>query len=158
LCYPSNQVVMMILRISVSIKEILEQGLDFKWPRPKRCPSCHHCRLWGHGFVLAYFDGLSEGIWLRRWRCPMCGGVHRMKPEGYFRRFQASAAKIRRCLCRRLITGFWPKGVSRSRQGHWLRSLKRNVAAYLGLSYLDRFMEGFDRLVKMGRIPVGRFI
>ena len=148
----------MIISLSVSIKEILYQGRNSKWIGPAACPVCAHDRLWGHGFVLAHFDELNQGIWLKRWRCPSCGAVHRAKPEGYFKRFQACVAQIRDSLSRRLTTGFWPPGLSRGRQGHWLRGPKRHVVVFLGLPFHQRLLEGFDLLREMGRIPVSRSI
>ena len=148
----------MILYCPVSIKDIWLLGKKFLWPRPSKCPRCGHPGLWGHGFVLAFFDGISGGVLLRRWRCPKCGGVHRMKPCGYFRRFQASTEEIRHSLSTRLATGSWPPDLSRGRQGHWLRSLKRQAAACLGIRFLDRLLEAFDRLWGQGRIPVSRSI
>ena len=76
----------MILSVCVKLKEIDEQGRNFHWPKPCGCPKCRSARLWGHGFVLAYFDGFSFGLWLRRYRCPDCNCIIRMKPEGYFPR------------------------------------------------------------------------
>ena len=56
----------MIVAVCVSLNEILEQEKDFLWPRPDHCPKCGGGRLWFHGFVLALFDGLMMGVWLRR--------------------------------------------------------------------------------------------
>ena len=156
--WPINQVGEMILTLPVSLKDICRLGKNFPWPRPDKCPRCGHPRLWAHGFVLAFFDCISGGALLRRWRCPECGGVYRMKPCGYFPRFQARADKIRYSLSTRLTTGFWPPGLSRGRQGHWLRSLKRQAAAWLGIRFLDRLLEAFDLLMAQGRIPVSRSI
>jgi hypothetical protein len=155
---PINPTGRMILNLLVSIKDILLQGRNFPWPRPECCHVCGHKTVWGHGFVLAFFDGLNEGIWLRRWRCPKCGCLYRMRPTGYFPRFQAPVVRIRDCLSQRIKTGFWPPGLSRGRQGHWLRALKRHVLGCLGIPFLDRLLEGFDHLVDMGRIPVKRAI
>mgnify|MGYP006302911897 CR=1 FL=1 len=146
----------MIISLPVSIKKIHRLGRDFPWPRPGSCPVCHSGRLWGHGFVLAYFDDLPEGLWLRRYRCPLCGSVHRLKPEGYFRRFQASVSTIRGAIERRLITGRWPPGVCRVRYAQWLKNLSRQVMARLGRWYMGRLLCGFDRLIRLGAIPVTR--
>ena len=32
--------------------------------------------------MLAYFDGFDEGIFLKRYRCPGCGCVIRLRPDG----------------------------------------------------------------------------
>ena len=148
----------MIISLPVSIKQIRSLGRSFPWPRPPCCPSCHHPTLWGHGFVPAYFDDLPEGILLRRLRCPCCGAVHRLKPAGYFRRFQASISSIRHALWHRLQGGRSPTCLCRVRVSHWLKGLKRQVAARLGLGFNNRLLEGFDLLAAMGIVAVGRSI
>lgn len=148
----------LILFVAAKIKEILFRGKDYPWPRPELCPQCCASGVWGHGFVLAYFDGLSEGLWLRRYRCPLCGCVLRLRPEGYLSRFQATLESIRLSLSQRLEKGRWPPSVSRSRQGHWMRALKRKAEAYLGKSWGGSLMAAFDHLFAGGRNPVGRSI
>ena len=148
----------MILSFCVSIKEIVEQGRTFAWPRPRVCPRCHGDRVWGHGFVGGFFDGFVEQVLLRRWRCPDCRCVMKARPEGYFDRFQAPMRSIRSSIACRLKTGRWPPGSSRSRHGHWLRSLRRMIQARLGVQWMDRAVEGFDHLIEAGFIPVSRSI
>ena len=82
----------------------------------------------------------------------------RMRPEGYFSRFQTSVVEIRSRLSQRLRTGRWPPGLSHRRQGHWMRALKRRVFAYFGESWMERLMEDFERLLGMRQIPVSRSI
>jgi putative transposase len=60
----------MIISVCVNLNEIFSQGRKFKWVKPCNCPRCGSVRLWGHGFVLAYFDGFTHGLLLRRFRCP----------------------------------------------------------------------------------------
>ena len=146
----------MIVAVCVSINEIQEKGRDFPWPRPDHCPKCLGERLWFHGFVLALFDGLAMGVWLRRVRCPDCKGVHRMTPGGYFRRFQAPVAMVRACIVMRVETGRWPSGLSRQRQGHWLAALKKKTLAYLGLEWMRSMGEAFDSLIWKEQIPASR--
>jgi hypothetical protein len=81
-----------------------------------------------------------------------------VRPAGYFPRFQTPVHQIRQNLVCRLKTGRWPPSASRNRQGHWLRALLRNVTAFLGLTFKDRLLDGFDRLIQMGRIPVSRSV
>jgi hypothetical protein len=98
-------------------------------------------------------------LWLKLYRCPDCGAVHRLKPKGYFHRYRVSQEKIRDCLAGRLTTGRWPAvEIGRSRQRHWLKTLRRKVLAYLGQGFARRLLDGFDRLVDMNIIPVGRTI
>jgi len=148
----------LILLIAAKIKEIFRLGRKYPWPRPGLCPCCNQSKVWGHGYVLAYFDGFTEGIYLRRYRCPGCGCVIRLRPQGYLSRFQAPIETIHFSLSHRLRYGRWPPGLSRSRQGHWLRALRRKVSAYLGQQWKDSIMKAFDCLVARGINPVGRSI
>ena len=144
----------MILSVSVFLNEIYCQGKNFKWQRPECCPRCGSVRVWGHGFVAAFFDGFDQCVYLRRYRCPDCGCVIRMKPQGYFNRFRARIDTIRTCICHRLTAGRWIGKMSRSRQRHWLCALKKKAVAFLGFDY--SLIEAFDRLMSMGHIPVSR--
>lgn len=148
----------MIFSVLVSIKEIVERGRDFPWPRPALCLRCKGRRIWGHGFTTAFFDGFDDHVFLRRYRCPECKCVMRTRPSGYFERFQAPIETIRSCIGFRLENGTWPPGGSRSRQGYWLRSLSEQVCAHLGLGWINRLMEGFDELMRRGLTPVSRRI
>lgn len=148
----------MILSLCVSIKEIVECGRDFPWPRPTSCPRCRGNRVWGHGFVGCLFDGFLEQVLMKRWRCPDCRCVMKARPEGYFTRFQARMEKIRSSIAYRLRAGRWPPGSSRSRQGHWLRALRRNVKARLEDRWTAGLIAGFDSLLEKGLIPVSRSI
>jgi hypothetical protein len=150
---PQGSVSMVIL-VEVELKQIVEQQRAYPWPRPVACPRCQECRLWGHGFVLAFFDGPSVAVYLKRFRCPGCRCVIRLRPKGYFARFQASIQRIYACLRRRIINGRYDTGLSRSRQRHWMRALQRQVAAYLGEGFRSRLLEGFSTLMQRGRVPV----
>lgn len=144
----------MIIGVVVNLKRLFKFQRKYPWPRPATCPQCYRRGLWGHGFVLAYFDDLAAGVFLRRYRCPHCGCVIRLKPKGFFRRFQASIATIRSSLMSRLTGGGYLGGISISRQRHWLYGLVRNVAAHLGNHWRGRLLDGFDRLVGCGYVPV----
>ena len=146
----------MILPVYAKINEIYKQGRKFNWPKPDICPRCGSVRIWGHGYVLAYFDGFDRGILLRRYRCPDCHCVIRMKPRGYFRRFHATIRTIESCLTVRLSTGRWNASISKSRQRHWLSALKRKAMAYSG--WCKDLMLVFQRLMQMGLVPVSRTI
>jgi hypothetical protein len=115
-------------------------------------------RIWGHGYVAAYFDGFSEALFLRRYRCPDCGCVYRLRPAGYFRRFQATAACIRASISRRLLQGRWNPGLPRSRQRHWLAGLVRQVRFHLGPSWQGDLPAAFDLLAGQGVAAVSRSI
>jgi hypothetical protein len=144
----------MIIFVCVNLKKILKKRRKYAWPKPDVCPRCEMGKLWGHGFVLAYFDAVSEGIYLRRYRCPECSCVIRLRPAGYFPRIQASIATIRSSVSKRIGDGRYLAGLSRSRQRHWLKALIKNTMAYLGQGFKDRLLEAFDRLIDMGKAPV----
>jgi hypothetical protein len=148
----------MIIFVPVCIKEIIAKGRDFPWPRPGECPRCSGRRVWGHGFVPAFFDGYSCQVFLRRYRCPDCHCVLRLRPLGYFKRFQAPIEKIRSSIAYRLRNGRWPPSLSRARQGHWLRSLYRKTLAYFGQGWKARLLDGFDCLSRINEVPVSRRI
>jgi hypothetical protein len=144
----------MVILVEAELKQIVEQQRAYPWPRPARCPRCQACRLWGHGFVVAYFDESRAVVYLKRFRCPGCRCVIRLRPKGYFQRFQASIQRIYACLRQRLVDGRYDTELSRSRQRHWMRALQRQVAAYLGQGFRSRLLEGFSALMQRGRVPV----
>jgi len=148
----------MILPVAANLKEIEEKGRKYQWVRPEVCVRCRGSRLWGHGFVESWFDGYVHALLLRRYRCPVCGCVIKLKPRGFFRRFQATEDTIRFHIIRRLKTGKWPQGCSSARCRHWLRALKRQTMAHLGIEWIGHLPEAFDRLTEMGKVPVSRAV
>jgi len=148
----------MIVSVSVNLKEIEEKGRDYPWWKPERCLRCRESHLWGHGFVEGLFDGYDSGLFLRRYRCPLCRCVIKLRPRGYFNRFQASKEAIRFHVITRLTTGKWPQSDSSARWRHWLRALKRQAMAHLGIEWMRQLPEAFDRLVGMGIVAVSRSI
>jgi len=99
----------------------MSQGKLFPWPRPGRCPRCGSRRLWGHGYVRRYFDGYPEPLWIKRWRCPDCGGVHTCRPDSHWRRFLAPIAVILASLVGKIAELAWAGDASRQRQQYWHR-------------------------------------
>ena len=146
----------MIISVPCEVKEIYEKGKVYGWLKPEFCPHCKKSHVWGHGFVGAYFDGFSGFVYLRRWRCPSCFCVIRVRPCGYFRRFQATIAEIQRRLSFRISGGHWLPGMSHSRQGNWFRALRKMVTAHLGNKWKDDLLRAFDYLVSLDQIPVCR--
>ena len=155
---PVSEDSVMIIFVCVNLKEIFKKQREYAWPRPERCPRCGLGRLWGHGFALAYFDGFVSGVYLRRYRCPDCRCVVRLRPMGYFVRIQTAIETIWEGIGQRIRTGRWPAGSSRARQGHWLRALMQNAVARFGNAWKKRLTEAFDRLISLGIIPVSRAI
>jgi hypothetical protein len=103
-------------------------------------------------------DGFTGVLMIRRYRCPMCGCIIRLRPKGYFKRHQSPSATIRSTLAHRLANGRWPQGCIGSRARHWLRALKCQALAVLGVSALSDLIGSFDRLCDLGRVPVSRAI
>lgn len=101
--------------------ELLSLGKLYPWPRPGRCPRCGGRRLWGHGYVRRYFDGVPEALWIKRWRCPDCGAVHTCRPDSHWRRFLAPIAVILASLAGKTAGLPWAAGESRQRQQYWYR-------------------------------------
>jgi predicted RNA-binding Zn-ribbon protein involved in translation (DUF1610 family) len=155
--HPTNKV--LILFVEVRVKMLVELGRKYRWQRPKQCPKCGGVRVWGHGYVEAYFDEAgSQGVYLKRYRCPECGVVIRLRPSGYWRKIQATVATVRQWVMDRLEKGRWPPGSNPARGRHWLRALRRQVRARLGMSYAERIAEGFLELVNRGVCAVSRAV
>ena len=148
---------LMILPIDLDLKKISQLGKNYCWPRPSSCV-CGNPMVWGHGFVQVCFAGFAQALVIRRYRCPVCGCVIRLRPKGYFTRIQSAAAVIGSILDFRITTGFWPKGVKTNRCRHWLAALKRNAVIILGIGWSQHLMAAFDTLTDMGRVPVCRTI
>jgi hypothetical protein len=145
----------MLLHVCLDLKKIAKLGRNYPWPRPSSC-RCGNRMVWGHGFVQAYFIGFAHALEMRRYRCPLCGCVIRLRPKGYFPRIQTDRAGIREAIVFRLRLGVWPPGSRANRCRHWLFALKRNAVLMLGITWCNRLTAAFDRLVAMGCVPVLR--
>ena len=150
----------MSLFIMVSVKEIFRLGRKYPFLRPQSClhVGCGGSRIWGHGFVERYFDDCDGYVELRRWRCPDCGTVYTMRPFGYWPRHHAPIRIILKSLCHKMLRGFWDKtlGLTRQRQEHWLRELRKNIPAFLGMSFTGGLIDGFHELIPILSVPVIR--
>jgi hypothetical protein len=149
--------ILMIIFFPALLKEIYRLGQKYPWPRPNSCPRCKGCRVWGHGFVLVCFDGYCHPLCLKRYRCPDCGCVLRLRPDGYFKRIQASIEATRSSIYCKVNFGKWVAGISRNRQRHWFKALVKRIKAYLTDVWQD-VLAGFDYFVQSGQIPVSRSI
>ena len=155
--HPTNKI--LILFVEVCVKRLVELGRQYRWERPERCPKCQGNRVWGHGYVEAYFDEAgSRSVLLKRYRCPECGVVIRLRPSGYWRRIQATVATVRQCVVDRLEKGRWPPGSNPARGRHWLGGLRRQVRTHLGMSYAQDLAQGFLELVRRGVCAVSRTV
>jgi hypothetical protein len=148
----------MILFFPVILKELFEKGRSYPWSRPRKCPKCGAPVVRGHGFVTAIFDGFNQPLFLKRYRCPDCRCVMRVRPCGYFPRFQSPIGVIRHSMAGKEEKGRWLTGLPRTRQAHWWRALKRRIAAFFGHGFLGTKAQGFDRLQAQGKVPVSRAI
>jgi hypothetical protein len=149
-----QKTIKMIIKVKADIKEISKQGKNFIWQKPSKCMRCKDSKLWGHGFVLAFFDGFDQGVYLKRYRCPYCKTVFKLKPCGFFKRFQASIRQIFASIMSRVYKSRYLPELSWSRQHFWFTALKRNIAAYLSNSWNQGEIEGFIKLIDMGKNPV----
>ena len=148
----------MIIFFTVKLKELFKKERKYPWQKPDSCPRCNSCCLWGHGFAQAIFDGFIRPLLLKLYRCPDCGCVIRLRPKGYFKRFQASVETIRSSIALKSKTNRWLPGISRSRQCHWFRSLCKRIKVYLTDTWCQGVAAGFDYLLQLGQIPVSRAI
>lgn len=144
----------MIIFSAVNLKELFENERDYPWQKPENCTRCNSIRLWGHGFVQTIFDGFDLPLWLKRYRCPDCKCVLKIRPKGYLKRFQASIKTIRSSIEQKAKAGRWLSGISRTRQCHWFRALRRKICAYLGNTWGQGVLKGFDHLLAQGHVPV----
>lgn len=105
----------------VQLEDLAQQGKNFNWKRPV-C-RCGNEKPWKHGFVSRYFDGFSDSLICRTFRCSRCSTVITTRPSSHFERVQVAIAVVLSILAERLRTGFWPGDVARQRALPWLKSL-----------------------------------
>jgi hypothetical protein len=158
--FPDPRDDLMILHVAVDFKALIRsgRGRDYAWKRPESCPCCQE-GIWGHGWVTIYleWEWVTEQIWTRRFRCPGCKKVFRLRPLGYWPRFFYRIRTIRSTLRSRLAGGRWPPEIGRQVGRHWYRALIRQVRGRLGLK-IAVFLEGFEALIGKGWVPVSRSI
>ena len=143
----------MVIHCDVSVNDLVKLGKNYPWERPK-CPKCNE-KVWWHGFVMAYFGWIVEGVYLRRCRCPRCHSVHRLKPKGFFPRFWWHIEEIRDVIEHR-TEGRYPKGkmIPRSNMKRWWQNLIKRIQWVFGFSCTMTPAEGFDELICKQFIPV----
>jgi hypothetical protein len=117
----ATRAIPLILYLSVDFSDLEILGKAYRWPRPSRCPRCGGYRLWGHGYVERYFDGVEAALAMKRWRCPECGAVHTMRPDTHWRGFWADRATILASLRRKESAQRWLAQPCRERQQYWWR-------------------------------------
>jgi hypothetical protein len=114
----------LILYLSVDFTELQDCGKEYRWKRPRRCFHCEGTRIWGHGYVERFFDGVPATVWMKRWRCPDCATVYTVRPHTHWRGFWASQATILSSLVTKESEHRWLTMVGRERQQYWWRGLR----------------------------------
>lgn len=112
----------MIITMPIDLAQLILLGSSFPWPTLD-CPRCHRPRMWGHGYVGRIFEGVRLTVFVKRYRCPGCGSIVTMRPEGYWPRYQSAISAIYETLLYRVRHFTWPPWTTRQRAGHWLRKL-----------------------------------
>ncbi len=97
-------------------------GKQFHWKKPECCPECGSIRLWGHGFVLRQFVGFAQGLWMKRYRCPDCHGVHTCRPQQFLPGMQYPVQTQISSLEAKLAGKPFLQTVSRQIQQHWWKT------------------------------------
>lgn len=71
------------------------------------------------GMCSGFFDGLQEGVWMKRWRSRDCHAAHTTRPYSHWRGFCAAALVILFSLIGKQISGRWLGGIGRQRHQDW---------------------------------------
>ena len=151
---PSQKSYPLILHFEVDVKRLVEEGKDYPWPRQKICPNpkCHSRRLWGHGYVLRYFEGFTHGLWMKRYRCPDCKAVHTCRIQQFYKGFHYSISSILFSLLNRIIDGKWLKCLSRQVQQYWYKGFSFQACRHRNC--MDPDIEVLRELFHKVLIPV----
>ncbi|MEK7391033.1 MAG: hypothetical protein AAB214_00560, partial [Fibrobacterota bacterium] len=146
----------LIIYTAVGVKELAAQGKKYAWARPEMCPRCGGTRLWGHGYVMRSFAGYEKKVWVKRWRCPDCSGVHTMRPASHWSRFQYSRFVILLCMVSRVAYGKWRWSQDRQNQQYWYPGLVKQSSRHVNTPSPD--VEAIRRLIALCIIPVSHSI
>ncbi len=149
---PSTKSTTLILPFKVDVKRLVEEGKDFCWPRPEQCPRCKGGRLWGHGYVQRYFEGLFEAVWIKRYRCPDCRAVHTLRPLEFYRGFHYSVLTILVSVLNKVVEGRWLKCLSRQVQQYWYKGFCFQACRHSNRKAPD--IEVLKELISQTLIPV----
>ena len=118
---------LLIVHFPIEDKTLILAGKNYPWPRPDSCPRCGGNHLWGHGYTPRYFDGYPGLIWLKRYCCVDCHGVHTLRPKTYWRRFQAAVSTIVKSLRSKIDHNCWLSELPRQRQQYWMQGFKTQL-------------------------------
>ena len=107
----------------INLEQLSKEGKLYKWEN-QNCNKCSHI-MWGHGFVLRYFQSFSDPLYMKKYRCPNCKVVVTTRPLGYWPFLRTKAEKVFDILNYRfthfLDPPVWPIGFPRQRGGYWMR-------------------------------------
>lgn len=137
--------ILLILHFAVDVKSLYEQGKRYPWEPPDRCPRCKGIRLWGHGYVPRYFEGFSEPLWVKRFRCPDCTAVHTCRPDSFFDRYRYPVIAVLASLLEKIVHGRWLRWIRRQNQLWWYRSVtkwlsKQRTVKVLSVGHLKKYL------------------
>ena len=149
---PSTKSNSLILHFAIDVKRLVEEGKEYRWPRPEQCPRCKSRRLWGHGYVQRYFEGWLERIWIKRYRCPDCRAVHTLRPLEFYRGFHYSVLTILFSVLNKIVEGRWLKCLSRQVQQYWYKGFCFQASRYSNRKAPD--IEVLKELFSHNIIPV----
>ena len=124
---PAQVCALLILYATVAVKELHDLGRLYPWQKPTHCPSCRSDRLWGHGFVLRYFEPFHEAFFIKRYRCPGCNAVHTLRPKLYPQGCRYPLVVMLQCLMMKTETDHWSDALPRQLQQAWWRAALQAV-------------------------------
>lgn len=119
---------LLLLYCRVNVKTLEEFGKAYPWERQETCPGCGSRRLWGHGYAARYFAGFVQPLWVKRYLCADCGGVHTCLPMGYWGRYQHAVTVVATSLMNKILHGRWLRCLSRQLQQYWYGLLRRGAS------------------------------
>lgn len=111
----------------------------YRWFAPARCPSCKEHIVWGHGYVLRYFQGFVKGLWMKRWRCPACYSVHTARPLEYPPGFQYREETIYKSIFRKLDNRTYIPDIPYQTQQYWLKAITFQSLRFNNFTTLNTF-------------------
>ena len=131
----------MLIFIEATVEQLKQEGRNFNWNRPSCTCGCE--KVWGHGFVSRILNDCH--IEVKRFRCPECGRVFTLRPDGFYPRTQSCILSVFLALLAMLTSGRWPPPSRRQRRRHWMRRFERFAAGHFPaedlISLLKRLYE-----------------
>jgi hypothetical protein len=117
------------------LQALSEQGKDYSWHKPKRCPKCGGRRLWWHGYTLRSFHGYANKVWIKKCICADCKSVHTMRPHTHWQGFQYSKSIILGCMVGKIKMNRWQDAIRRQNQQYWFKGLILQSVRYANTNF-----------------------